>query len=281
MLRPDPALAARIRELISSQLGGVLPPAPARGVDRYYDWVVLGGRSLEAYRVVRRCRPPVEEPVLDVGCGLGSFVLLANRCGMAALGVEPSREELELARRRAAAGDPSRTGPFLEAVGERLPFGRATFSAVVLHDVLEHVDDWRGVIRECRRVLVTGGIVYVKGPSYTVRFVEPHYLVPWLPLLPRPLARRYLAALGRDVSYFENVYYRRRGEVQRELVAQGFSLSFPRHAKLAEPETINREWVRRAASSVSRSAALSGLLKLAADNPLQSTIDVVGHLRSR
>lgn len=274
-LRPKGELEREIRALIESQLGGVLPDSPERGRDWYFNAVVLGGRSVDAYRVVRRYRTRTNLPALDLGSGVGSFVLMANLLDMPAIGVEPGSEELRLARARAAelglGGD-----LFLAGTGERIPLADGAVSAVLLHDVLEHVPDWRAVLAECFRVLAPGGIVYVKGPSYAVRFFEPHYRLPWLPLMPRALARSYLSALGRDVDYFEQLGYRRRGAVLRELRSLGFALSFPRIEKLRDPASINRGWARRLVSLGTRGGVASRLVELAAENPLQSTIDVVG-----
>ncbi len=40
-----------------------------------------------------------------------------------------------------------------------LPLADGEASGVLLHDVLEHVSDWRAVLRECRRVVAPGGAV--------------------------------------------------------------------------------------------------------------------------
>ncbi len=271
LLRPHGELEVRIRSYIGETLGRVLPPAPARGVDWYYDSVVLGGRALDAFRVLGRYLGATHgAPVLDVGCGMGSFVLLANAVGVPAVGLELDPVALALARERAGHGD-----VFVRASATELPVGSAAVAGVLLHDVLEHTGDWRAILAECRRVLRPGGVLYVKGPSYSSRFVEPHYRVPWAPMLPRPIARRYLHALGRDVGYFEDVYYRRRGPVLRELSALGFSLSFPRRDKVHDPSMINRRWPRTVVSALARSPVIGPVLERAAEHPLQATIDVV------
>ncbi len=276
LVRPKQELEARIRAFLAGQLGRVLPADPARGLGWYYDWVVLGGRSLEALRVISARRPPGGGPVLDVGSGLGTFVLLATRAGMPARGVEPGEAELALAHERAAAMGIDGERLFRPGTGEAMPYGDGSFSGVLLHDVLEHVLDWRAVLSECWRVLEPGGVLYVKGPSYTVRFIEPHYRIAWLPLLPKPLARRYLAARDRDVGYVEHLGYRRRGAVLAELRSLGFELTFPRLDKLRDPEAINRQWVRALVGRVRHpDGSLPGFAELAAENPLQSAIDVV------
>jgi len=274
-LAPAPELERDIRAFLDGQLGRVLPPPR---LARYYRWVVLGTRSLEAFTVLARHREESELPVLDIGSGLGTFVLLANRHGLPAIGVEPGEGELALAVRRAEALGVD-ASVFTLGTGEELPYADASVSGALLHDVLEHVLDWRRVLAEARRVLAPGGVLYVKGPSYTVRFVEPHYKLPWLPLLPKPVARRYLALLGRDVGYFEHIGYRRRGAVLAELRRLGFELSFPRLEKLRDPGTINRPWARRLVERARRpDGTLPRAAEALAESPLQSAIDVVARV---
>lgn len=274
LLRPDPALEQRIRTFLSDQLGRVLPSDPARGLAWYYEWVVLGERAREAWRYLDGAWVDRSLPLVDIGCGTGSLTLLANEVGGPAVGIEPGDEvELAVARWQACRG--TAPAPFLRAVGETLPFADASVGAVMLHDVLEHVRDWEAVLREVRRVLAPGAGVYVKGPSYAFRFVEPHYRVPWAPLLPKPIARRYLSLLGRDTDYLEHIGYRRRGAVLSRLLALGFELSFPRRQKLEDLGSINRASVRRVVAPFAGDGPLAGIGRALADQPLQSVIDVV------
>jgi SAM-dependent methyltransferase len=274
---PSAALETEIRRHLDQQLGRVLPPVGSRrrDINAYYDAVILGRRSLDVLRTLQRHRPAGDLPILDLGCGLGTLVLLANATGLPAIGVEPGEVELTLAHQRLAeAGldsDLVRAGE-----GERLPLDDASVSMVLMHDVLEHVRDWRAVLAETHRVLMPGGLAYIKGPNYTLRFVEPHYQMVWLPQMPKALARRYLALRSRDVAYLEHIGYRRRGAVLRELRALGFELSFPRLDKLNDPELVNRPWARKL---VSAAAKLGGpTRKVAAramEHELQWVIDVL------
>jgi len=280
VLRPGRDLEDRIRRFIAEQLGGILPPSPARGVDWYYHATVLGARTMEALPVLLRHRPTESDlPLVDIGCGMGSTVMLAHHLGVPATGIEPGVGELTLARERWGAAGFSSPTPFLRGSGEHLPFAGGRASAVLLHDVLEHVADWKAVLGEARRILMPGGVMYIKGPSYAVRFTEPHYRVPWLPLLPRRVARSYLSLLGRQTGYYEDhIHYRRRGEVIDELRRLDLSLTFPRQEKMADPSSVNRTWVKNLVR-LCDTPALRPLAALAAENPMQSTIDVVARAR--
>jgi ubiquinone/menaquinone biosynthesis C-methylase UbiE len=45
--------------------------------------------------------------------------------------------------------------------GESLPFGDASFDCVMFNTSLDHILDWRRAIDEARRVLVSGGLLYI------------------------------------------------------------------------------------------------------------------------
>jgi SAM-dependent methyltransferase len=83
-------------------------------------------------------------------------------------------------------------------VAEALPWDDASFDLVVLDNVLEHVDDRVRSLKEARRVLVPGGLLYLVTPKpFALASIlsDPHYQLAGLTLMPRPL----------QVWYFERV----------------------------------------------------------------------------
>ena len=97
---------------------------------------------------------PPNTRLLDVGCGgawLGDHFERYT-------GVEVSAEAVENADARGL--DVVR----IEADGP-LPFADASFEGVVMKDVLEHVGDPVAVVREVRRVLGAGGLVFASSPD--------------------------------------------------------------------------------------------------------------------
>jgi SAM-dependent methyltransferase len=68
--------------------------------------------------------------------------------------------------------------------------------------VYEHTDEPERMLREIARVLRPTGICYFAGPN-KYDLVEPHYGLPLLSWLPRPLADRYLRWTGRGAAYTE------------------------------------------------------------------------------
>ena len=89
--------------------------------------------------------------MLDVGCGEGQVARRAVAVGAAAVGVDPTRNQIVVAHER---GGGPRYG---EAIAEALPFRDGSFDAVVMCLVIEHIDPIEPAIEEMARVLEPGG----------------------------------------------------------------------------------------------------------------------------
>jgi SAM-dependent methyltransferase len=102
----------------------------------------------------------LEGDVVDVGCGAGNVAraIAESRPELRVHGVDISAGALELARRAAPEVD------FQTAPAERLPFRDGSMSAVVMLDVLEHLEDPAAALREIRRVLRPGGLLHIVLP---------------------------------------------------------------------------------------------------------------------
>lgn len=89
--------------------------------------------------------------VLDVGCGEGQAARRAAALGAAAVGVDPTHNQITVAQQRGA-------GPhYAEATAEGLPFRDESFDAVLMCLVIEHIDPMEPAIEEMARVLAPGG----------------------------------------------------------------------------------------------------------------------------
>jgi SAM-dependent methyltransferase len=90
--------------------------------------------------------------ILDAGAGQGSFARrLADR-GFEVTVADDSPAALTVLRERAP-------GPVVEASVAALPFPERSFDAIVLAEVLEHLQDDVEALREACRVLRPGGLV--------------------------------------------------------------------------------------------------------------------------
>ena len=98
--------------------------------------------------------------VLDAGCGSGyGTAELANAARVVAMDI--SGEATAHARLTF-----SRSGAhFLQGACESLPFADASFDLVVAFEVIEHLERWREMLAEARRVLRPSGVLLVSTPN--------------------------------------------------------------------------------------------------------------------
>ena len=175
------------------------------------DWARFGvemlnlDRAAEALDLVaeRVPFPLAGRGLLEIGAGVGAVQLVARRRGICAFGVEPGFLGARASGRLFAEQGAGATSVAC-AVGELLPFCDETFDVVCSFQVLEHVRDPAAVLAETRRVLKPGGYFVHVFPNFGSLW-EGHYGVPWLPHLPKPVARLYLRLLGHDLSMLEEL----------------------------------------------------------------------------
>jgi ubiquinone/menaquinone biosynthesis C-methylase UbiE len=134
--------------------------------------------------------------VLDVGCGdAGALIAFAEK-GAQCAGIECFDTSLERGRLRAA--DHGVEVDLRKGLAESIPFPDASFDLVMLDNVLEHVTDRPGTLREVRRVLKPGGLLYMVTPkpfSLYSLWNDPHYDLAGLVLMPRSM----------QIWYFEKI----------------------------------------------------------------------------
>ena len=97
--------------------------------------------------------------LLDIGAGKGEFVAEANKRGWQAVGVEPSGRFAAFARERHAAD--VRVG----LLGPNLGLPAASFDAVTLNHVLEHVDAPESLLRVAAGFLRPNGVLFIEVPN--------------------------------------------------------------------------------------------------------------------
>lgn len=97
---------------------------------------------------------PAGADVLDIGVGDGTFERIAAARGLRVHVLDPDETAIERARAELGLGDRARAG-----VGQALPWPEGSFDAVVVSEVLEHLDDatLRATLAEASRVLRPGG----------------------------------------------------------------------------------------------------------------------------
>lgn len=95
--------------------------------------------------------------LLDVGCGNGDFLDLAQRAGWQVMGVEPDPTAAQVARSR---GLDVRVGS-IDSLGSLAN----VFDAITLGHVIEHVHDPVSLLARCRMLLRPNGWVWIDTPN--------------------------------------------------------------------------------------------------------------------
>jgi len=96
--------------------------------------------------------------ILDVGCGTGTMLGYLAQFGDAE-GVDVDAEAVGYCHARGLKH-------VSQSAADRLPFDNDSFDLVTTLDVVEHIDDDLGVLREVRRVLKPGGQLLLTVPAY-------------------------------------------------------------------------------------------------------------------
>lgn len=126
-----------------------------RAEDRH--WWYRGRRDV-IERVIADLKLPARARILDAGCGSGRNMIELARHGTVS-GVELSGPSVDVARARGA-------GEVIAGSVLDMPFDSDSFDLSVCLDVIEHLDDDVGALRELRRVLAPGGSLLVTVPAY-------------------------------------------------------------------------------------------------------------------
>lgn len=113
-------------------------------------------------RAFLRDRPSAGGALLDVGCGTGQFAEAARRAGYRVTGLDVSRPQLEVARRRfGLSGLHAMT---LDEYARQAAAG--SFGVITAFQVLEHVADPVAFLGDVRKLLAPGGHFAVGVPNW-------------------------------------------------------------------------------------------------------------------
>ncbi|GAB4203421.1 MAG: hypothetical protein OHK0022_27580 [Roseiflexaceae bacterium] len=105
------------------------------------------------------------ETVLDCGCGMGVYLMMMGRLrNLKLYGVDGDLERLHWAEREQVRA--SLSGVDIH----KLPFADNTFDKILMSEVLEHLAEDRGALREIYRVLKPGGILALSVPHANYPF---------------------------------------------------------------------------------------------------------------
>jgi cyclopropane fatty-acyl-phospholipid synthase-like methyltransferase len=107
------------------------------------------------------------EKVLDIGCGVGTFVFHSAKRGADGLGVDYSKESVKMAKQLVGRYAMEGSADFVEAEALHLPFKDATFNKITAVDFIEHIrsDEKDSFLSEVRRVLKDNGTAVIFTPN--------------------------------------------------------------------------------------------------------------------
>ena len=122
-------------------------------------WWFRGRRRVLVDMLRQALRSPGGSPrILDYGCGTGGNSAAYASFG-AVVGIEPDAAAIRLAHIRGQAH-------YCRSSGTNLPFGHASFDAVLASDVLEHIEHDLQAVSEIARVLRPGGVAIISVPAH-------------------------------------------------------------------------------------------------------------------
>jgi len=120
--------------------------------------------QISLLRLPRRCEfllehlGPTPKHVLDAGCASGYIALILLHAGHRVTGIELNPAMAQDARERGV-------DVIEHDLEQPLPMPPASFEAVHACEVLEHLFNTDGFLRELRRVLVPGGVLILSTPN--------------------------------------------------------------------------------------------------------------------
>jgi SAM-dependent methyltransferase len=153
-----------------------------------YVWRFGQERRLD---LIRLYVPLEDRWILDVGCGIGTYVWRFRDFTSHSYGIDVSWKRL------AEAG----LSKLVAGAGEALPFADEVFDVLVFNEVIEHVEDDRRTLEDAMRVLKDGGHIVIYAPNRMYPF-ETHGIywrkkykfgnIPLVNYLPKRLRDRFV-----------------------------------------------------------------------------------------
>ena len=196
---------------------------------------------------------------LDVGCGVGLYALwLAEAVGPRGrvIGIEPGAERVEAARALVGAALGDGRLEFRAGDAAALAFPDASFDWVWCGDVLHHVQDTQGALKEMIRVLRPGGLLVIKESQ-----ALPAMFLPGHPELEKRLQQAEIAR-SRDEAGERSFQERRQRtpESLREAGLSGIAMRTYLLTRRAPLDTAARDYIQHTVFDRNWGARLDELL---------------------
>ncbi|MFH1895809.1 MAG: class I SAM-dependent methyltransferase [archaeon] len=106
---------------------------------------------------------------LDIGCAFGYYLKEASK-NFNVFGVDVSGYAIKKARKTVNCPETN----LIKCSAEKLPFKDNFFDVIIAVHSIEHIKDYRKVLKECSRVLKKDGILFLDFPTKLFEF--PHFI---------------------------------------------------------------------------------------------------------
>lgn len=172
--------------------------------DAIFGWVFAGGRT----QALETIAPVAGKRILEVGVGTG-ISLPAYGNGAEVIGIDLSREMLQVAKARLVNGECPAVAGLIEMNAEELGFRDESFDSVVAMYVASVVPDPARLFAEMWRVCKPGGDILVIN-----HFASRHWLLRGLEKSLRPFSRAVGFRPDMDLDHFVALIGRKPRDVQ-------------------------------------------------------------------
>jgi SAM-dependent methyltransferase len=117
----------------------------------------LWAEHISRYAFAERFAPG--RRLLDLGCGTGYGAAELANVARSVIGIDVAADAVNYA----SAHYPQCR--YVTASAAQIPFAPGSFDLITAFEVIEHLTDWRNLLRDARRVLAPGGVFVVSTPN--------------------------------------------------------------------------------------------------------------------
>ncbi len=163
----------------------------------------FAGREIKAKKIQAVLSDYLQEGMdnlnlLDIGSSTGIITHLLSGSFLSTTGVDIDEKAIAFAQKNFQ----NEKLKYLVGDSMNLPFQDESFDVINCTQVYEHVPDSKILIKEIFRVLKPGGICFFSAGNRLV-WMEGHYNLPLLSVMPKFMAHGYMRLMGKGKYYYE------------------------------------------------------------------------------
>lgn len=130
-----------------------------RMVPELHEGILIYAEHLTRYKAA--CSIVKDKVVLDIACGSGYGTKILASEAKKVYGVDIDRKTIDYARKHYSANNVT----YLQGNGEKIPMNDNSVDVVISLETIEHVKDYKGFIKEIKRVMKQDGLAIVSTPN--------------------------------------------------------------------------------------------------------------------